>query len=230
MRLIVTLGALFAVVGCSTAPTAQYSDPLEPFNRRVFAFNDAVDRAVIVPATKVYVWVLPDLAEEGVQNFFSNVGEPLSALNHLLQGEPGTAFEGIGRFSVNSTLGILGVFDVATGMGLSTDREDLGQTFARWGVGSGPYVILPFLGGGTLRDSIGRAATGPASPAAWLADDEAQLGFIVGNLLNGSAQALEARNLVTGDRYLFVRDAYFQRRQFLIDDGATQQTDPFLDE
>lgn len=222
--------AIMAAVSCSSVPEDQYQDPFEPLNRQVFRLNDGVDQVVIVPVTKVYTSITPDPVETGVSNFFDNLNEPVVATNQLLQGKPVASFESVGRFGINSTVGILGLFDVASAIGVEAGNEDFGQTFAKWGFGSGPYIVLPLFGGSTLREGIGRAAAAPASPVFWLEDDQARLAFQGGQFLDASGRLLEERDLIRGDRYLFVRDAYFQRREFLITDGKATEEDPFLDD
>jgi phospholipid-binding lipoprotein MlaA len=136
------------------------ADPLEGLNRSVYAFNNAADKVVIKPVAKAYNKVLPAPAKKGVSNFFSNLGEPLNALNNLLQGKYDRALTSTYRFAVNSTVGVLGLFDVASTLDVKPAREDLGQTLASWGVGPGPYLMLPFLGPTNLRDGVGRIGDG----------------------------------------------------------------------
>lgn len=218
------------LTGCSTVSDKQYLDPFENTNRGVHAFNEGFDEVVLTPVSKAYVAVTPDPVEKGVSNFFDNLGYPSVVLNQFLQGKVGDGFEGIGRFGINSTLGLFGLFDVATEMGLEAKQEDFGQTFAAWGFGSGPYVVSPFIGGTTLRDGIGNIATIFTNPGFWINESGAPLGLFAGATIDTSAQLLEERELVPGDSYLFLRDSYLQRRQFLIADGAVVEDDPFLDD
>jgi phospholipid-binding lipoprotein MlaA len=208
----------------------QYQDPYEGFNRQVYSFNEGLDKVILKPVAQGYTAVAPEPVEQGVGNFFDNLAYPTTIINQFLQGKVGDGFTGLARFGFNSTLGIAGIFDVATGMGLERQREDFGQTFAKWGFGSGPYIVVPVMGGMTLRDGIGNVAAIPTTPDYWLEDDDARLGLTVGRIIDTSASLLDERELITGDRYLFVRDTYMQRRQFQITDGAQTGDDPFLDE
>ncbi|WP_306253119.1 VacJ family lipoprotein [Parvularcula sp. IMCC14364] len=221
---------VLTTTACSTLPEDQYVDPYEGWNRKVYNLNDDLDKAVVKPVTQVYVAVTPDPVEKGVSNFYDNLLYPTVALNQFLQGKVEEGFRDMTRFTLNSTLGVVGIFDVATTLGLPEEEEDFGQTFAKWGVGTGPYVVLPVMGGMTLRDGVGRAASMPVNPAFYLEDAEARFGLGAGAAIDTSAQLLEARDLIKGDGYLFVRDTYVQRREFLVNDGSTQEEDPFLAE
>lgn len=216
--------------GCSTVEGLQYQDPFENTNRSIHGFNEGFDEAVLVPVSKAYVALTPDPVEKGVSNFFDNLGYPSVVINQLLQGKIGDAIEGVGRFGINSTVGVLGLFDVATDMGLEAKQEDFGQTFAAWGFGSGPYMVTPVLGGTTLRDGIGDIATIFTNPGFWINESGAPIGLFAGASIDTSARLLDERELIKGDSYLFLRDSYLQRRQFLIDDGAVVEDDPFLDD
>lgn len=216
--------------GCSTLSEAQYQDPFERTNRAVHGFNEGLDKAVLTPVTKGYLAITPDPIEKGVSNFFDNIGYPSIVVNQFLQGKVGDGLEGVGRIGVNSTLGVLGVFDVATDMGLEAKKEDFGQTFAKWGFGSGPYLVSPLMGGSTLRDGIGRTVTIVTNPGIWINEAGTPMALFAGTTLDTSARLLDERELIQGDSYLFLRDGYMQRRQFLISDGAVVEDDPFLDD
>ena len=149
--------ALAGASGCASVPNPDPSDPLEGFNRSVYRFNDAFDRAVAKPVATAYKEVLPNPVRNGVRNFFSNIADLLIGANNLLQGKPEEALTDWMRFAVNTTFGVVGIADWATDMGLDKHNEDFGQTLGRWGVGSGPYVVLPFLGPSDVRDSVGTA-------------------------------------------------------------------------
>ncbi|MEL6687594.1 MAG: VacJ family lipoprotein [Pseudomonadota bacterium] len=215
---------------CSTVSAKQYTDPFENTNRSVHAFNEGFDDAILTPVSKAYVAVTPDPLEKGVSNFFDNLGYPSVVINQFLQGKVGEGFEGIGRFGINSTLGLFGLFDVASDLGLEAKQEDFGQTFAAWGFGSGPYVVSPLIGGTTVRDGIGGIATIFTNPGTWIGESGAALSLFAGATIDTSAQLLDERELIPGDSYLFLRDSYMQRRQFLIADGAVVEDDPFLDD
>ncbi len=198
-------------------------DPWEGFNRAMYSFNTTVDRYTLRPLAKGYTYVTPRFFRRGVSNVFSNIREVPNALNSLLQGRPGRASKDVGRFLINSTLGLVGLFDVAQQMGLpASDGEDFGQTLAAWGVGDGPYVVLPFLGPSTLRDGF-------ALPVDWYSDPRFHIDHVrtenvtLGlTLLDRRANVLDLERHLTGDHYTFVRDAYLQRRQFLISNGQVE--------
>ncbi len=223
------LPGLLLLAGCSTLAEQQYQDPYEGLNRKIYNFNEGLDRAILNPVSRGYSHIAPDPVEKGVSNFFDNLFYPTVVLNQFLQGKIGDSFDGVFRFAINTTLGIGGLFDVASGLGLEAKEEDFGQTFAKWGFGSGPYIVVPVLGGFTLRDGFGGVAEIPTNPV-FLLEAEAQLALGVGSGIDESTQLLDARDLIKGDKYLFVRDAYVQRREFLINDGAIAEADPFLDE
>lgn len=216
------------LAGCASSRT-ETADPLEGVNRKVYAFNEGLDMVLIKPLAKGYVYVTPGFVQTGVGNFFDNLFYPTVFMNQFLQGKVKTGAQDTGRFLINTTLGIAGLFDVATQVGLKENNEDFGQTFAVWGVGSGPYVVLPVLGPSTGRDTVGRVAGMFANPLFYIEDDETRYGLLGLNTIDTRARLLKADELVTGDKYLFVRDAYLQRRKHLINDGTAPESDPFLD-
>ena len=225
------IASAFVLTGCATAPDAQFADPLENTNRQIYGFNEGVDKVILKPAGQAYAYVMPDILEEGVGNFFDNLSYPNTVVNQFLQGKPGEGLTALGRLGVNTTIGIGGIFDVASGLGLRADQEDFGQTLSAWGVGSGPYLVAPIIGGVTLRDGVGQIAALPLLPQNWVGNGQTLvLGLAAGGAVETSASLLEARKLVKGDKYLFTRDAYLQRRQFLISDGVQEDEDPFLDD
>jgi phospholipid-binding lipoprotein MlaA len=230
IRLTVMGLIAFALSACASVETRTPGDPLEPLNRAVFGFNEALDEAIILPLTNGYTVVTPDPVEVGIANAFDNVREPTTFANQLLQGKPRASATTFARFGVNTTLGIGGLFDVASGMGLTRGDEDLGQTFGVWGVPSGPYLVLPVLGSSTLRDLVGRSTFIPATVPFYIDDTEAIAAYLTLSTLSTSAQFVDARGALTGDRYLLMRDAYLQRREFLVNDGRVTAEDPFLDD
>lgn len=211
-------GAVLAAGCASTNP----QDPLEGFNRGVFAFNEAADKVVIKPLAQGYDAVVPLPGKVVVSNFFANVGDPWIAVNNLLQGKPKEALSDLGRFLINTTIGILGTFDVATEMGLEKHNEDAGQTFGRWGVGEGAYVVWPIIGPRTVRDSVGFVVDGYADPV-WYVSDVSTRNSLAGlRFVNTRAQLLPLDKTVSEaalDKYAYVRNAYLQRRRSLIFDG-----------
>ena len=199
-------------------------DPFERVNRAVFSFNETADEYVIKPVAEAYRFVLPEFVRTGVTNFFSNINDVLIAANNLLQGKPSNAASDIGRFLVNSTIGILGLFDVATDMGLDKNREDFGQTLGVWGVADGPYMVLPFLGASNVRDTVGLVVdmeTDFMLNTNKLDSDE-KLAVNGLRVINRRADLLDAGQLLEDaafDKYSFVRDGYIQRRRSQVYDG-----------
>ena len=218
-------GALLIVVMLS-APGAALAeptpDPLQPFNRAMFTFNDAVDRVFFRPLAVGYRAVLPQPVRNGVNNFFNNLRAPTTLLNDILQGKPKRAQETIHRFLVNSTIGLLGFVDVATRLGFPEHQEDYGQTLAVWGVPAGPYIVLPLLGPSTLRDAVGKVPEFYIADPLWEPDDTAV------TIARFSVRAVDIRSRLLDldrvikmqvDPYLFFRETYLQNRQRAILDG-----------
>ncbi|MFM8152710.1 MAG: VacJ family lipoprotein, partial [Polynucleobacter victoriensis] len=215
------------VAGCATTQQTERVakiDPFESINRAVFTFNENADEYVIKPAAEAYQFVLPEFVRTGVTNFFSNIGDIFVAVNNLLQGKPGNAANDIGRFLVNSTIGILGLFDVATEAGLEKNKEDFGQTLGVWGVPSGPYVVLPLFGPSSIRDTAGLVVdikTDFILNSNQLNHDQ-KVGSTVLRVVNQRANLLNASQLLEDaafDKYSFLRDSYLQRRFNQVHDG-----------
>lgn len=206
-----------------TAPAKAY-DPWEPYNRRMHRFNNGVDRHVAKPLARAYVKVVPRPVRSGVSNFFSNLGQPLTAINSLLQGKPKQAAHSAGRFLLNSTVGIAGVFDPATRVGLMNANEDFGQTLGVWGWKRSRYVELPFFGPRTLRDVIGMAGDAPLSPLRQVEADRIRVPLQGLQLVDLRATLMSTDALREGaeDDYTLVRDAWMQRRAYQIDGDASQ--------
>jgi len=222
-------GLTFSALADTETEAGQPSDPWQGMNRKVFAFNNTMDRWVLKPVAKGYAKVTPHLLRRGISNFFSNLSYPLVIVNDFLQGKFADGASDTGRFVMNTTLGIGGLFDPALGAGLEPHDEDFGQTFAKWGAGSGPYLVLPFLGPSDVRDGLGSAVGIAAQPIRYLIDDErTRYGLTALNFIEIRASLLDAEQLISGDRYIFMRDAYLQRREYQIKDG--QVTDEFFDE
>jgi len=206
--------------GC--ASTGDPRDPLEPINRGIYNFNDGVDTMFIKPAAEVYQGVLPGPVRTGVSNVFANINDVIIALNNLLQGKFGAALSDIGRVLLNTTAGLLGIFDVATPAGLEKHDEDFGQTFGYWGVGDGPYLVLPFLGPRTTRDAVGTAVYFAVDPVSHINPPRDRNQIVALRLISDRANLLSASRILAVaalDEYEFVRDAYLQRRRNLIYDG-----------
>jgi phospholipid-binding lipoprotein MlaA len=213
--------------GCATVPADSGNDsrdPIESFNRQVFEFNEVVDRAVLKPVAQAYEYVLPEPVRDCVSNVFSNFREPSNAVNNLLQGKPIDAVSDTCRFVVNSTVGLLGCFDPARQMGLEKHNEDFGQTLGRWGIGSGPYLVVPILGPSTVRDAIGIYGAEPYLDINFYIDNVRVRNAILGTrVVNQRAELLQTDDLISGaalDKYRFIRDGYLQRRRSLVYDGT----------
>jgi phospholipid-binding lipoprotein MlaA len=225
MRLVavVTLAGL-TLGGCATT-NSNPRDPLEGFNRGVFAFNDTVDKYALKPVATAYKNVLPSFVQTGVHNFFGNLTDAWSAANNLLQGKGEAGMQDVTRFAINSTFGIAGLIDIAGPAGLPKHNEDLGQTLGYWGMPSGPYLVLPILGPSTLRDTA-------ALPGDWWGDiwthktpvSVRNTGTVI-KAVDTRASLLDASSLVEGaalDRYEFLRDGFLQRRDSQVRDGGSQ--------
>ncbi|KFF47581.1 ABC transporter [Gammaproteobacteria bacterium MFB021] len=216
-----------ALGGCaSSGENSNPQDPWEGFNRGVYQFNDTLDRYALKPVAQGYKAVTPEPVRDGVGNFFSNLGEIRTAFNSVLQWEWGNAGTASGRFVINTILGVGGLLDPATRMGLDENEEDFGQTLAVWGVDSGPYLVLPVLGPSTVRDTSGLPLDMYTYPVTYVEDDKTRYGLTFLRYVDLRASLLDQESLIQGDRYSFIRDAYLQRRQFLISNGKAGK-DPF---
>ncbi len=196
------------------------SDPWEGYNRTMYDFNKSADRYLIKPLAQGYQAVTPDLVEQGVHNFFSNLGDLTSLVNSILQLKPDSALQDFARITFNSTFGLAGVIDVSTPMGLPSSGEDFGQTLGYWGVSSGPYLVLPLFGPSSVRDAVGRV------PDTYTDVWPVEVGHIPTRnsgyglrLLDTRVSLFSAERLISGDEYSFVRDAYLQQRAFMVKDG-----------
>ncbi|WP_106478569.1 MlaA family lipoprotein [Phytohalomonas tamaricis] len=228
ISLAAATAAAVSLTGCAGTQTqdANPNDPWEGFNRGVFAFNDTLDHYALKPVAEGYDYVTPEPVQTGVGNFFNNLGEVSNTLNSVLQWKWTNAGISTSRFVINTVLGLGGVLDPAGRMGLERHDEDFGQTLATWGVGQGPFVMLPLLGPSTVRDTAGFPVDWYSDPVAYVKDDTTRWGVRAVHLVNTRAALLEQEKLMQGDRYSFIRDTYLQRRQFLIDDGKPGK-DPF---
>ncbi|MDQ8037148.1 MAG: VacJ family lipoprotein, partial [Pedobacter sp.] len=204
-------------------------DPWEKFNRGVYRFNDVADRYVLKPVAKGYRAVTPELVRTGVTNFFINLRSPLVVMNDLLQGKVKQAGGDTLRFVVNSTVGVVGVVDVAARINLPVHDEDFGQTLGVWGVPSGPYLMLPFMGPSSLRDGVGVGVDAVANPRRRLINRDVDWILFGVDVVNSRASLLDLEDIIQGDRYLFIRDLYLQRREYAVKDGQVSD-DPFLDD
>jgi phospholipid-binding lipoprotein MlaA len=218
---LATIAFATLLTGCAStsAPTA---DPLMDLNRATFAFNDAADRTVLKPIAQGFKALAPEFVRGGLANVFSNLADVPVGINNLLQGKPRDALSDAGRVLINSTLGVLGLFDVATPMGLDRHDEDFGQTLGTYGVGPGPYLVIPFLGPSTLRDAFGRgvdAQAGWSKQVEHVRSRNAAAALELVNVRAGLLGASETLEQAALDKYQFLRDAYLQRRLRLVHDG-----------
>lgn len=210
------------LTGCATGPNANPRDPLEPFNRGVYGFNEAVDRAVLKPVATAYKAVTPQPVRSGVGNFFANLEDAWSAVNSVLQLKIQSAAENFMRFTVNSTLGLAGVIDIASEMRIERHPEDFGQTLGRWGVGAGPFVMLPLLGPSTLRDTVALPVDSRGDIVTNVEHVASRNSLKALNLVDLRASYLKAGSVIDDaalDKYSFTRDAFLQRRQYSVYDG-----------
>jgi len=201
-------------------------DPWEGLNRNVFAFNEWTDNHILRPTAKAYDKYVPRPVRSGVGNVFDNVFTPVIAVNQLLQGKPKASLSDAGRFLLNTTVGIGGLFDVASKVGLAKHEEDFGQTFGVWGAETGIYVVLPLLGPSNIRDGLGLAVSSLLNPIRFISPVEDRAAVTALYVLDLRADLIGVDELVMGDRYLFRRDTYLQRRAFQISDGVSDD-DPF---
>lgn len=227
------LAMLAALSACATVQSPDARDPWESMNRSVFSFNDKLDRIVLKPVATAYRNVLPDPVQKGVHNFFANLGDVWSAVNNALTGRPRETGDSIGRVVVNSTIGILGIFDVASDMKIARHKADFGTTLGRWGVYPGPYVVLPVLGPATVRDVLALPVDYQANLINQFSEAATRDTLKVINLVDTRAYYLPASDTAAGaalDAYSFVRDAYLQRQRYMQYDGNPPEVDQAVDE
>ena len=221
-RVVAVVAFVMAATGCATRPDGNPRDPFESFNRGVFEFNDGVDRAVFKPAATVYRELTPTLFRAGVANFLGNLDDVWSFVNSALQVKPKAAVNNFMRVNVNTVFGLGGIFDVASEAGLERQREDFGQTLGHWGVPSGPYLVLPFLGPYTVRDAFAIPVDRAGDIVGNLDHAPTRNSIKLIDLLDtraGLLRAGEALDEVALDKYTFTRDAFLQRRRYTVYDG-----------
>lgn len=219
--LVLAVAASAALTGCATGSNPR--DPYESFNRKMFAFNDTVDKVALKPAATAYKSVLPQFVQTGVNNFFGNLSDLWTGANNLLQGKGKDGLTDFARFGLNSTLGLLGVLDIGSDVGLQKHNEDFGQTMGAWGVPSGPYLMLPIFGPSTVRDAAGIPLDIKADPWAYKEPVYIRNSGIALRAVDQRASVLDASNLLEDaalDRYEFIRDGFLQRRESRINDGG----------
>ena len=222
---IITLIILFTSLNVNTE---EVNDPLEDLNRKTYEFNEKLDSTILKPTAELYS-KFPPKVKQGVTNFFNNLEEIDTSVNQLLQGKPKKSLNDLTRFVINSTIGIAGLFDVASKMGLERHEEDFGQTLAVWGVPEGPYIMLPFLGPSTLRDTASRPVSSFLSVTFHMTDTDVNIALKSVDALETRERLLDVESLMSGDKYSFVRDAYMQSMEYEIKDGIDVE-DEFVDD
>ncbi len=229
LRQFVCIVIVVSVSGCATTGIHDERDPFEGFNRHVYSFNETVNDVLFDHVGTVYRAITPDFVDKGVSNFFSNLGDISVIANDILQLKIGQAYLDSARFIFNSTLGLLGLRDVSTMMGLEKHDEDFGQTLAHWGVGSGPYLVVPLMGPATVRDATGFIVDRTVfSPIAYLESDELKAGLLTLNYVDVKSDLLSATNLIGDaalDEYEFIKNAYFDKRNSQINGSSLPPPD-----
>jgi phospholipid-binding lipoprotein MlaA len=217
------LAALIGVLaGCASTGERDPRDPFEPLNRGIYRFNDTVDQAIARPVARGYVRAVPVEIRDRVRNFFGNIGDVFIGVNNFLQGKFEDGVSDWARVAFNSTVGLLGIHDIATDMGYEKHNEDFGQTFGRWGARPGPYLVLPILGSSTVRDGIGTGIDLYTDPLTEVRPYHLEYGLVGLRLTQTRADLLDASRILEEaalDKYIFQRDAYLQRRRSLVYDG-----------
>ena len=223
MRWTVRLAPLFVCAGVAMMPLAANAatedDPWEGFNRVVFKFNDTLDTYALKPIAQGYQFITPQFLEDGIHNMYRNVGDVRNLANNVLQVKPHAAGVDTARLLMNTIVGVGGFFDVGTKMGLQRNDEDFGQTLGYWGLNSGPYLVLPLLGPSTVRDALGIYPDSYAEPYRYMHDVSARNTVAGMKIIDARANLLSAEKLITGDKYIFIRNAYLQSREFKVKDG-----------
>lgn len=228
--LAVSLGLVLA--GCATGPNANPADPLEPLNRSVYKFNDAVDQAVLKPVATAYRDVTPSLVQRGISNFFNNLEDAWSVVNNVFQLKGEAAGDSFFRFGVNTFMGLGGILDVATEMRIERHTEDFGQTLGYWGAGPGPYIVLPILGPSNLRDTIALPVDIKGDAVTHIEDVATRNTVWALRATDDRADLLKAEAVLDQaalDKYSFIRDAYLQRRRNAVYDGDPPEEEPVED-
>ena len=213
------------VAGLVAAPLAAQAaeeDPWEGVNRVIFRFNDTLDTYALKPIAQGYQWVTPQFLEDGIHNMFKNVGDVTNLANDVLQAKPHAAGVDTARLIFNTTFGVLGFFDVGSMMGLQRNDEDFGQTLGYWGVASGPYVVLPLLGPSTVRDAFAKYPDTYTRPYRYIDHVPTRNTTMAVDVVDTRASLLSAEKLINGDKYIFLRNAFLQNREFKVKDGEVE--------
>ncbi|MEX6503354.1 MlaA family lipoprotein [Pseudomonas zhanjiangensis] len=222
------MGRLARLIACASLMLlpvmvqAGEDDPWEGVNRKIFRFNDTIDTYALKPLAQGYQAVTPQFLEDGVHNIFGNIGDVGNLANDLLQGKFHDAGVDTSRLLFNTTFGLLGFFDVARHMGLRKNDEDFGQTLGAWGLQSGPFVVLPLLGPSTVRDTVGLLPDSQLAPYPYIDHVPTRNLTRAVDVVDTRASLLSAEKLISGDKYLFIRNAYLQNREFKVQDGQVE--------
>ena len=232
LRLIICVVLLIFISGCATTGVKDERDPIEGFNRSMYSFNHGIDKVLFNPIAKLYQAITPDFVEKGISNFFNNIDDISIIANDILQLKIGQAYMDTARFVFNSTLGLAGFRDVSSQMGLEKHDEDFGQTLAVWGVGAGPYLVVPIFGPTTLRDSTSLVVYDVLlNPVTYLNNNDAlKAGILTLNFIDIKADLLTANDLIDEaalDQYEFTKNAYFSKRESQINDGRLEPLPDF---
>ena len=223
-RVFIIISFIFS----ATIYSSEVNDPFENINRKTFEFNENLDEKILKPTAKFYS-KFPPRIKNGITNFFNNLEEVDTCVNQLLQGKPKKSANDLTRFLINSTVGLGGFIDVASKMGLERHEEDFGQTLAVWGVGEGPYIMLPGLGPSTLRDTLSMPVSSFLSVTFHMTETDVNITLKSIDAIETRERLLDVESLLSGDKYVFVKDAYFQSIQYEVKDGIDVQDD-FVDD
>jgi phospholipid-binding lipoprotein MlaA len=208
---------VYLLLSCSTFVLGDsVVDPFEKVNRKIFAFNDFVDGNMLAPVAKGYQVLAPQFVDNGVSNMFANLGDVSSAINNILQWELTAALTDSGRFLINLTLGLAGFFDVATYMGMERQPADFGQTLGAWGADSGPYFMVPFFGPATMRSGVGTLFDSQLSVISQIDHIVSRNATYALDIVDNRADLINADEMISGDRYIFIRDVYIQQREYFV--------------
>ena len=223
------LSTLFLIIFSTTIFSTEV-DPFQEINEKTHNFNLVLDKQLATPVARIYKKVTPDLVEKSITNFTHNIEDLSIAINNILQGKINNGVSDLLRFTINSSLGVLGFFDVASNLGFEKHDEDFGQTLATWGVGAGPYIVLPGLGPSNLRDTLSMIPDAFLTPLYVIDHDRTSYSLTAIDIVETRARYLGLESVVIGDDYLFYRDAYLQSREFDILDGeVSEEFDEFDD-
>lgn len=222
VRCLAQLGFISSAALMPLAAQAADEDPWEGVNRVIYRFNDTLDTYALKPLAQGYEFITPQFLEDGIHNFFRNVGDVGNLANDVLQGKAHAAGVDTARLLMNTTLGVAGFFDVGTKMGLQRNDEDFGLTLGHWGFPTGPYLMLPFFGPSTIRDGIAKYPDAYVSPYPYINDVPVRNSAFALDVVDTRASLLSSEKLITGDKYTFIRNAYLQTREFKVKNGKVQ--------